>query len=396
MNAKLVERFLKQFLVNSEKAIDLGKNPAALCVEGPAGIGKTSIVKQVVNSAGYQFVRLNLGELEDLGSLVGYPVASYQVVKGSEEQWVPKELLETFIKTDFRYTGETRMTFANPSWVPNDLGSKGVLFLDDFNRALPLFMQATMTLIDERSYGGWKLPDGWILFLSSNPDGREYSVSSLDAAQRTRFLKIDMDGSVQDWAAWAEKAGMDNRVINFVLANEELFDPTSSKVISKENDMNFRLLTKYLDNIAGCTDFSTDSWYIYELAKSSCGDVFAAALTKFLTMGLDKLPLMDNLFKDKDGVQQLIGVTGDYKADRDKYNSLTSSILATRLINYGVYAKTWSQDLNTKMKTFILSNAFTNDQKMLIIRSILKHQDNGTLHRFIASSPEIIAMIKEK
>ena len=49
-----------------------------------------------------------------------------------------------------------------------------------------MFMNAIMELIDRGEYLSWKLPVNCHLFLTSNYDNGEYSVtSSLDEAQKT-------------------------------------------------------------------------------------------------------------------------------------------------------------------------------------------------------------------
>ena len=46
-------------------------------------------------------------------------------------------------------------------------------------------MQATMELINTASYISWKLPKNTTVVLTTNPDDGEFSVSSLDNAQKT-------------------------------------------------------------------------------------------------------------------------------------------------------------------------------------------------------------------
>lgn len=377
MTATQVDDFIQRFITATEKVVDSGFPVTTLCIEGPAGIGKTSIIKQAAQRCGYDFIKRNLGEAEDLGALFGYPIVQYLITKDGDEKWVPKELLEPLIKAGFKFTDKTKMSFSSPDWVPLDPESKGILLLDDFTRALPIFMQATMTLVDEMGYGDWKLPKGWIVMLSTNPDSGEYSVASLDPAQKTRFLTIKMDGSAKDWAIWAEEVGMDNRTINFVLANEEMFIQSSGKEVSKSSDLNFRILTKFLQNIGTIEDFNSNLDYINTLAEDSFGESFAALFTRFIVQGLDKLPKIEDVFKAKDGIQQLIEATGDYT--NGSYNNSTAGILAIRLINFANGHNghnDWNQKMNEIMKNIVCSGAFDVDLKMFIIRQTIMGKNN--------------------
>ncbi len=387
MTAKHTEQFLLQYLLNSEKLVESGFDLPALCIEGPAGVGKTSVIGQVAKKLGYSFVQRNLGEAEDLGVLFGFPIVKYRLTKGDDETWAPKELLEPLISAGYKYHDQTKMSFSPPDWVPTDPNSKGILLLDDFTRALPIFMQATMTLVDTRSYGNWKLPDGWIVVLSSNPDNGEYSVSSLDPAQKTRFLTAKMEGSAKDWAAWAERAGIDNRVINFVLANEEMFVQSSGKEINKDATMNFRILTKFLVQIGALDDFNSNLGYINTLATDTFGETFAALFNKFIVLGLDKLPSIDSIFKSKDGVKELVAVTGEYTDPRN-YNTGIAGILAIRLINFVSNNKDWDQKKNEITKNLVISKAFDLDLKMFIIRQCIVSSNNSLKH-FLPTHPEV-------
>jgi MoxR-like ATPase len=71
------------------------------------------------------------------------------------------------------------------------------------------FTQAAMELIDKQTYLSWKLPKGWTIILTSNPDNGNYFVTSLDNAQKTRFISIDIKFDVDCWAEWAEKEKID-------------------------------------------------------------------------------------------------------------------------------------------------------------------------------------------
>lgn len=76
---------------------------------------------------------------------------------------------------------------------------------------LQRYLQATMELIDRGEYISWKLPKNWHIILTNNPDDGEYTVNSVDAAQKTRYINVNMTFDVKEWAKWAEGEGIDGR-----------------------------------------------------------------------------------------------------------------------------------------------------------------------------------------
>jgi len=106
-------------------------------------------------------------------------------------------------------------------------------------------MQATMELIDRQEYISWKLPKNWHIILTTNPDNGDYNVTSLDIAQKTRFISVDIKFDAKVWSRWAEIANIDGRCINFLLMNPE--------VISK--DVNPRSITTFFNAISSIPNF---------------------------------------------------------------------------------------------------------------------------------------------
>lgn len=61
-------------------------------------------------------------------------------------------------------------------------------------------MQATMELINTGRYISWSLPENTTICLSSNPDNGSYSVTSLDSAQKSRFINFTVKFDIDPWA----------------------------------------------------------------------------------------------------------------------------------------------------------------------------------------------------
>lgn len=74
-----------------------------------------------------------------------------------------------------------------------------------------------MQLFQNYELVSWVLPPQWLIVCTANPDGGDYSVTTLDEAMLTRMLHVTMEFDAQAWARWAERNDVDSRGINFVL-----------------------------------------------------------------------------------------------------------------------------------------------------------------------------------
>ena len=226
------KELLNYTIANNFALQENGEVPIAFGLEATPGIGKTSLVEQVANERGMTYVKLNLGQLEEAGDLIGFPLKEFEVqvakiTKGEDgqpkwvilpgTQWLSEKQIDMVDKsTKYKITGRTRMNYAKPAWVPeyNDNGT--IFLLDDFSRANSQLLQATMELILTQGYASWKLPKKTTVVLTSNADDGTNNVSSLDLAQRTRFMNFEIEFSLDAWMRWAEENKIDSRCITFV------------------------------------------------------------------------------------------------------------------------------------------------------------------------------------
>ena len=114
-------------------------------------------------------------------------------------EWVNEKAIEHYKYLGYKMTNESRMGYAIPEFVV-DKGEGYILLLDDFSRAEQRFIQATMELVDKQEYASWSLPKDWHIILTNNPDNSDYFVTSLDDAQRTRFITFNLKFNIEDWA----------------------------------------------------------------------------------------------------------------------------------------------------------------------------------------------------
>ena len=178
-----------EFIIDNNRTLqDKGIMPVSIGISGSSGIGKSSIIDQIAQDRGYNYIVLSLSQIQDTSDLVGYPIKEHYVCNedGSECKWVPSELLEIFSNEGWVMTEETRMSYAVPMWLKTiDTSKPLILNLDDYSRATPHLLQACNELILRQKYISWELPKYSTVICSSNPDDGEYQVNTLDEAQRS-------------------------------------------------------------------------------------------------------------------------------------------------------------------------------------------------------------------
>lgn len=351
VSMKEVKKILNYMIDNNLKLQENGTMPIAVSLEADAGIGKTSIVQQIAEERGMTFAKISLHEMEETGDLLGYPQLEYecQIAKKVKEAdgnikmqilpgtvWLNAKQIETKdATTAVRQTGKTRMGYAKPAWVPeyNDNGT--ILCLDDYVRANPQLLQSCMELILTQKYTSWALPKKTSIILTNNPDNGSNNVSSLDEAQKTRFLNFEVEFDIDAWSRWAEGAGVDGRCINFVMSYyNELFkaDDEGNRIC------NPRSFVMFANTIAGIKDWdnSENQAFMSMIAKGCFKDDNGRFSKMFISFIRNKMHL---LLQPKDmllgGWDRIKTILEDSVYDSDgQYRPDIASILERRFSNY--------------------------------------------------------------
>jgi len=162
---------------------------------GKHGIGKSRIITDYFEKKKKKVITFFLGQMSDPGDLIGL---MYKDEKTGISQFLP------------------------PYWWPID-NKPIVLFLDELNRARPEILQSVMDLTLNKTLAGKKLPTGSVIISAVN-EGEEYQLTDLDPALVSRFNIYEFAPSIEEWLLWAEKTGIDKRIINFIQKNKLFLD----------------------------------------------------------------------------------------------------------------------------------------------------------------------------
>jgi len=369
LNVNELKDFIKHMVKNNQHIQSEGKVPVAINIEGDAGLGKTSAIMQLGKELQMEVVKLNLSQLEELGDLVGFPVKEFQIQNAEgKTTWINETQIAAASAKGYKVV-DKRMSHAAPEWIQGK-GEGGFLILDDYTRADARFMQATMEILDRQEYVSWKLPKNWHVILTTNPDNGDYNVTSLDVAQKTRFISVELKYDSDVWAKWAEKANIDGRCINFMLMHPELVTQR----------VNPRSITTFFNAISSIDKFEADLPLIQMIGEGSVGTDFSSMFTMFINNKLDRIISPEDILT-KDEQYVMNSLTNAVGKD-DEFRADISSVIATRIINYsltladkGAVGKPIIERI-AKLTTDC--DAFTNDLRYYMVKEIV----NGNKVKF--------------
>jgi hypothetical protein len=187
-------------VLNEEVVGTLKGHHTPVMLWGPPGVGKSQIIMQIGHKHDMPVIDIRLSQMEP-SDLRGIP----------------------FKQND-------RVEWAVPSILPDAdaHGTSGILFLDEINSAAPSVSAAAYQLILDRRLGNYQVPDGWAIFAAGNRQGDRGVTYAMPAPLANRFSHYEIDLNLDDWVAWAFRAGMDERIIGFLRFRPELlfdFDP---------------------------------------------------------------------------------------------------------------------------------------------------------------------------
>ena len=242
--------FIEHLIDVNDRAEEKGQSRTPVCIWGRHGIGKTEIVRTLAQEKGFAFTYIAPAQFEEMGDLVGMPVVE-----------------------------QGKTAFQPPEWVPAEKGP-GILLIDDVNRADDRILRGIMQLLQNNELVSWKLPKGWQMILTANPDGGDYSVTPLDDAMLTRMMHITLDFDLTEWARWAERNQIDARGINFVLTYPEVI--TGRRTTA-------RTLVQFFESICTIEKLEENLSLVRLLADACLDEQTAAAFIAYVNQDLNTL-----------------------------------------------------------------------------------------------------------
>lgn len=184
-----------------------GPRRVTACIEGPAGVGKSSIVRQFCAEREYYLVEVNTAAaITEPGDILGMPM---------------KDNGKTIYAPVF-------WALQCNTWAQQIIDEKSdkkvILSFDDFNRVPAQVLQSMMSIFLDYKVGALELLPPVRIVLTGNPsNSREYAARALDKAQSDRIQSILVRFDLDQFISYGIRNQFNPEWLTFCKAYPEMF-----------------------------------------------------------------------------------------------------------------------------------------------------------------------------
>ncbi len=205
-----------------------------------------------------------------------------------------------------------------------------ILFLDEISAAPQSVQAAAYQLTLDRVVGEHKLPDNCIIIAAGNRVTDKSVSFKMPKALANRLLHIEVEGSFDSWNNWAQKAGINPKVLGFLsFRSDKLFgfDPKSDD-LAFATPRSWEMVSNLLNHVAD------DVNEIFPLVAGLLGMGLALEFRSWCTLH-EELPDIEKIFdgretrlpKTADAMYALIpSMTAYAKEHRDETDRIQHSL----------------------------------------------------------------------
>lgn len=171
-----------------ESALGVLIREGSLCInlEGPPGIGKSSIVRSVTEKLGMDMIDIRAVLLDPV-DLRGVPS-----VKDGLTHWNP------------------------PKFLPQKGCNPTVVFLDELDKAPGLVQAALLQFTLDRRIGEYVCPDNVVVVSAMNRQKDRAGSQKLNTALANRFIHLTLEADKEEWKKWAVQSEIHQYVRAFI------------------------------------------------------------------------------------------------------------------------------------------------------------------------------------
>lgn len=192
---------------DGEYRIPMGKQRPLLLI-GPPGIGKTAVMEQIAREEQIGLVSYTMTH-HTRQSAVGLPFIREKEYGGqvySATEYTMSEIIAS-IYDCMAKTGR----------------KQGILFLDEINCVSETLSPVMLQLLQNKMFGTYTIPDGWIIAAAGNPPEYNKSVRELDMATLDRVKHMEIEADLSVWMDYAFAHGVHPCVTAYLTAHPEHF-----------------------------------------------------------------------------------------------------------------------------------------------------------------------------
>ncbi|MBS6397116.1 MAG: AAA family ATPase [Clostridiales bacterium] len=175
---------------------------------GPPGIGKTAIMEQAAAECGVGLLSYTITH-HTRQSAVGLPRLVDREFEGREYTMTEYTMSE-IIGAVYEYERQTGLR-------------EGILFIDEINCVSETLAPTMLQLLQFKTFGNHRVPDGWMIAAAGNPPEFNRSARELDLAVLDRVRTIEVEADWQIWRDYAFGRGVHPAVLSYLEMKPEYF-----------------------------------------------------------------------------------------------------------------------------------------------------------------------------
>lgn len=175
---------------------------------GPPGIGKTAILEQAARECGVGLVAYTITH-HTRQSAIGLPHIETKIYDGqafSVTEYTLSEIIASVYDAMER-TGQR----------------EGILFLDEINCVSETLAPTMLQLLQNKTFGSHKVPEGWMIVAAGNPPEYNKSVREFDVATLDRVRRIDVEADLDVWMEYAWTRQVHGAILSYLRIREDRF-----------------------------------------------------------------------------------------------------------------------------------------------------------------------------
>jgi len=321
-----------------KKVVSIAGLNQSIYLEGPSGIGKTEIVTQLAKELDCELIDIRLGNY-DVVDLNGIGIPDLDNHKA------------IFTRPEF--------------YPPENSDKKYLIFLDEFNHATEAVFGLAYQLVLERRVNTHILPNNVLIIGAGNRVDDKGISFQMPSPLVNRFMKINVEPSINDWIKYAETQGVDWKILGFLKGQSEYLHKFDGKTAednfpTPRNWIKFDTYKEHFEDIE----------FMEVILNSLFGMSVMVQFKEYLKL-VDKLPHLEAILEgDLKRIKTITDISSSYafymlvrnylKNNKDKMTSTNYM----NLFNYNDIQpnKEIMQLLNTEIISFI-NKEYTKEVK---------------------------------
>lgn len=165
-------------------------------IHGSPAVGKSSIIKQIAKKFGLKLIDLRLSQC-DPTDLLGFPDIDRTAAR-PRAGYVPMET--------FPLEGD-KIPEGYNGWL---------LFMDEFNSAMPAVQAASYKILLDRMVGIRNLHKNVAMACAGNLETDGAIVQPMSTALQSRLVHLEVEVDAKQWNDWANGQGYDHRITSYM------------------------------------------------------------------------------------------------------------------------------------------------------------------------------------